>query len=146
MPVHAVRADAFAGCFVMLIVRNDLRDLCRLTTVSCQPKSNGAKPLIALSNRMRQRVQRVPEHQRCPRGYHAGHSKCDTSDARDERQRSRSGASSSHSTTSGRGQDRIPPDDHRGTIIVAGAWLAFYLIMAIHHFIPAAIEIAAQRG
>lgn len=33
------------------------------------------------------------------------------------------------------GQDRIPPYDHRGTIIVAGVWLAFYLITAIHHFI-----------
>jgi len=33
------------------------------------------------------------------------------------------------------GLDRIPPCDHRGTIIVAGAWLAFYVITAIHHFI-----------
>lgn len=33
------------------------------------------------------------------------------------------------------GQDRIPPYDHRGTIIVASAWLAFYVITAIHHFI-----------
>jgi hypothetical protein len=66
-------------------------------------------------------------------------------DARDERQTNQSGANPSHSTTPRTGQDRIPPYD-RGTIIVAGAWLAFYLIMAIHHFIPAAIEIAAQRG
>ena len=33
------------------------------------------------------------------------------------------------------GQDHISPYDHRGTIIVACAWLAFYLIMAIHHLI-----------
>jgi hypothetical protein len=33
------------------------------------------------------------------------------------------------------GQDRVPPYDHRGATIVAGAWLAFYVITAIHHFI-----------
>ena len=32
------------------------------------------------------------------------------------------------------GRSRVPPYDHRGTIIVAGAWLAFYVITAIHHF------------
>jgi hypothetical protein len=33
------------------------------------------------------------------------------------------------------GPDRIQPYDHWGTITVAGAWLAFYVITAIHHFI-----------
>ena len=27
------------------------------------------------------------------------------------------------------------PDNHRGTIVVAGIWLAFYLFAAIHHFL-----------
>ena len=61
MPVHAARADAFASCFVMLIVRNDLRDLRRLTIVSRQPKRNEAKLLIVLSNPRRQRVQATIE-------------------------------------------------------------------------------------
>jgi hypothetical protein len=33
------------------------------------------------------------------------------------------------------GRDRIPPYNHRGIIVVASAWLAFYVILAIHHFI-----------
>ena len=27
-----------------------------------------------------------------------------------------------------------PPYNHQGTIVVAGVWLAFYLIVAIHQF------------
>jgi hypothetical protein len=32
------------------------------------------------------------------------------------------------------GRDSLPPYNHRGTIVVASAWLAFYVILAIHHF------------
>jgi hypothetical protein len=32
------------------------------------------------------------------------------------------------------GQDGFPPYNHRGTIVVACAWLAFYVIVAAHHF------------
>ena len=33
------------------------------------------------------------------------------------------------------GQDGLPPYNHRGIIVVASAWLALYVILAIHHFI-----------
>jgi hypothetical protein len=32
------------------------------------------------------------------------------------------------------GRDALPPYDYRATIVVASAWLAFYVILAIHHF------------
>ena len=34
------------------------------------------------------------------------------------------------------GRDGLPPYNHRGTV-VASAWLAFYIIAAIHHLIAA---------
>lgn len=33
------------------------------------------------------------------------------------------------------GQDVFSPYNHRGTVVVASAWLVFYVIAAIHHFI-----------
>jgi len=33
------------------------------------------------------------------------------------------------------GQAGLPPYNHRGIIVAASAWLAFYVILAIHHFI-----------
>jgi hypothetical protein len=33
------------------------------------------------------------------------------------------------------GQDVFSPNNHRGTVVVASAWLVFYVIAAIHHFI-----------
>ncbi len=33
------------------------------------------------------------------------------------------------------GRDAYPPYNHRGTVVVASACLAFYVIVAIHHFI-----------
>jgi hypothetical protein len=33
------------------------------------------------------------------------------------------------------GRDASPPYNHGGTVVVASAWLAFYVIAAIHHFI-----------
>jgi hypothetical protein len=33
------------------------------------------------------------------------------------------------------GRDASPPYNHRGTVVVASAWLAFYVFAAIHHFI-----------
>ncbi len=33
------------------------------------------------------------------------------------------------------GRDASPPYNHSGTVVVASAWLAFYVIAAIHHFI-----------
>ncbi len=33
------------------------------------------------------------------------------------------------------GRDAFPPYNHRGTVVVASAWLAFFVIAAIHHFI-----------
>lgn len=33
------------------------------------------------------------------------------------------------------GRDHVVPYDHRGTIVVGSAWLAFYVIAAVHHFI-----------
>ena len=33
------------------------------------------------------------------------------------------------------GRDGLPPYNHRGTIVVASVWLAFYVIAAIRHFI-----------
>jgi hypothetical protein len=33
------------------------------------------------------------------------------------------------------GRDAFPPYNHRGTVVVASAWLAFYVIAAIHPFI-----------
>jgi hypothetical protein len=33
------------------------------------------------------------------------------------------------------GRDASAPYDHRGLVAVAGAWLAFYVIAAIHDFI-----------
>jgi hypothetical protein len=33
------------------------------------------------------------------------------------------------------GRDPSPPYDHRGVVVVASAWLAFYLLAAIHHFV-----------
>jgi hypothetical protein len=33
------------------------------------------------------------------------------------------------------GRDAFPPYDHGGTVVVASACLAFYVIAAIHHFI-----------
>lgn len=33
------------------------------------------------------------------------------------------------------GQESLLPYNHRGTVVVAGGWLAFYVIAAIHHFI-----------
>ena len=32
------------------------------------------------------------------------------------------------------GRDASPPYNHRGTVVVASAWLAFYVIAAIHGF------------
>jgi hypothetical protein len=34
-----------------------------------------------------------------------------------------------------KGRDAFPPYNHRGTVVVASAWLAFYVIAAIHPFI-----------
>ncbi len=31
--------------------------------------------------------------------------------------------------------DAFSPYNHRGTVVVASAWLVFYVIAAIHHFI-----------
>lgn len=31
------------------------------------------------------------------------------------------------------GREASPPYDHRGTVVVASAWLAFYVIAAVHH-------------
>jgi hypothetical protein len=31
-------------------------------------------------------------------------------------------------------RDGIPPYNHRGIIVVASVWLAFYVILTIHHF------------
>jgi hypothetical protein len=33
------------------------------------------------------------------------------------------------------GRDDYPPYDHRGVVVVASAWLAFYVIAATHAFI-----------
>jgi hypothetical protein len=33
------------------------------------------------------------------------------------------------------GRDTSPPYDHKGTLVVASAWLAFYVIAAIHEWI-----------
>jgi hypothetical protein len=33
------------------------------------------------------------------------------------------------------GRDAIAPYNHGGTVVVASAWLAFYVIAAIHHFV-----------
>ena len=33
------------------------------------------------------------------------------------------------------GRDAFPPYNHRGTVVVASVWLAFYVIAAIHEFI-----------
>ena len=33
------------------------------------------------------------------------------------------------------GRDAYLPCDQRGLVVVASAWLAFYVIAAIHHFI-----------
>ena len=33
------------------------------------------------------------------------------------------------------GRDAFPPYNHRGTVVVASAWLALYVIASIHHFI-----------
>jgi hypothetical protein len=33
------------------------------------------------------------------------------------------------------GRDTFPPHDHKGTVVVASAWLAFYVIAAIHEWI-----------
>jgi hypothetical protein len=33
------------------------------------------------------------------------------------------------------GRDASPPYDHRGIVVVASAWLAFYVVAAIHDFI-----------
>lgn len=33
------------------------------------------------------------------------------------------------------GREAFPPYNHEGTVIAANAWLAFYLIIAIHHFV-----------
>jgi len=33
------------------------------------------------------------------------------------------------------GRDAFSPYNHRGTVVVASAWLVFYVIAAIHHFI-----------
>jgi len=33
------------------------------------------------------------------------------------------------------GRDASPPYDHSGIVVVASAWLAFYVIAAIHTFI-----------
>jgi hypothetical protein len=33
------------------------------------------------------------------------------------------------------GRDAFSPYNHRGTLVVASAWLVFYVIAAIHHFI-----------
>ena len=32
-------------------------------------------------------------------------------------------------------RDASPPYNHRGTVVVASVWLAFYVIAAIHEFI-----------
>jgi hypothetical protein len=33
------------------------------------------------------------------------------------------------------GRNALSPYNHRGTVVVASAWLAFYVIAAIHHLI-----------
>ena len=33
------------------------------------------------------------------------------------------------------GRDRVVPSEYRGPIVVGIAWLAFYVITAVHHFI-----------
>ena len=33
------------------------------------------------------------------------------------------------------GRDTCPPYNHKGTVVVASAWLAFYVIAAIHEWI-----------
>ena len=33
------------------------------------------------------------------------------------------------------GRDANPPYNHGGVIVVTSAWLAFYIIAAIHHFV-----------
>jgi hypothetical protein len=35
----------------------------------------------------------------------------------------------------GIGRDTSPPYNHKGTVVVASAWLAFYVIAAIHEWI-----------
>ena len=37
------------------------------------------------------------------------------------------------------GQSASPPYDHSGIVVVASAWLAFYVIAAIHDFIASGI-------
>ena len=37
------------------------------------------------------------------------------------------------------GRDAFLPYNHRGTVVVASAWLAFYVIAAIHDFIASGI-------
>jgi len=36
------------------------------------------------------------------------------------------------------GRDASPPYNHKGTVVVAMAWLAFYVIAAIHHLVASA--------
>jgi len=38
------------------------------------------------------------------------------------------------------GPDACPPYDHRGLIVVAGGWLAFYVIAAIHDLIASSFH------
>jgi hypothetical protein len=33
------------------------------------------------------------------------------------------------------GRDAFPPYNHRGTVVLASAWLAFYVFAVLHHFI-----------
>jgi hypothetical protein len=33
------------------------------------------------------------------------------------------------------GRDAFPPYNHRGAVVLASAWLAFYVFAALHHFI-----------
>jgi hypothetical protein len=40
------------------------------------------------------------------------------------------------------GRDAFSPYNHRGTVVVASAWLVFYVIAAIHHGdVPSDVEI-----
>ena len=44
------------------------------------------------------------------------------------------------------GRAAAPPHNHSGTVVVAGAWLAFYVVAAIQSFWLSAIEPTTRRG
>ena len=50
----------------------------------------------------------------------------------------RDGGDVSESGTFETGPDVCPPYNHRGTIVVGSAWLAFYVIVAIDHLMASA--------